>query len=689
MMRILSSLRGQRPKQFRKLFSRLLRLPAFAGVLAMTLFLIFLIADWCYPINLKRYHEASVVVTANDTVAHVFLTKDDKWREQVKTSEVSKLYLQTLIAREDRYFKNHLGINPFAIIRATYQRLRYGRVISGASTITMQTARLLEPRKRTLGAKLIECFRSLQLEWHLSKDEILNIYMTLAPLGSNIEGVKAGASAYFQKEPHNLTPAEVALLVALVQSPTRLNPYLYPERATRSRNKILYFMQKEKIITTAQYNHYLQAPLSKVKIKPPRAIPHLAWKLKNDFPQALKIQTAIDLTLQNKIEALLKQNARFLPPRANTAVLIADISNNQIVAYVGSNDFYDQDNHGFIDYIQAVRSPGSTLKPFIYALGIEQGYIHSNTLLLDERRRYGAYYPDNFDKQTRGVVSVKEALGLSLNIPVVTLLNEVGLIRFLGLLKEMGIEPQYASHVDAPSLAIALGGIGMNLEQLVTLYSGLAQDGELNPLSYGPTPTKEMPKRFLSSHASQEITKMLTIRLDDLSQIAVKTGTSYGHRDALVLGYGRRYVVGIWCGIHDGTSMGEIWARDLTLPLLEKINALLPHPNSIKNETTLSSFKLSPSLKHETISNLTEPLRLLFPVADSMIELVAEHGGYKPILLQVSGGTRPYRWIIDGKPMAPQWQQKQLWDVSSSGFYTITVVDGKGLAQTIHVQATE
>lgn len=645
----------------------LLRRRLLAMTVPVALFCTFLIADYCCPPNLQRYHEASVVITANDQVAHIFLTQDEKWREQTTTKAVSYLYLQTLIRREDRYFRYHIGINPVAMIRATYQRIRYGRVISGASTITMQTARLLEPRKRTLRSKLIECFRALQLEWHLSKNEILNIYMTLAPLGSNIEGIKAASQAYFQKQPSELNPAEIALIVALVQSPTRLNPFLYPERAQTARNKILQFMAREQLISAQNAQHYTNAPLAKIKIKPPRAIPHLAWKLKNEQPNVLKINTTIDLTLQTKIEALIKAHARFLPHRANAAVMVADIKTNHIVAYVGSEDFYNNEKHGYIDYIQAVRSPGSTLKPFIYALGIEKGQIHSESLFLDERRRYGAYYPDNFDKQKRGIVDAKEALGLSLNIPVVTLLNEIGIVRFMGVLREMDIEPQLPSNRDAPSLAIALGGVGMTLEQLVQLYQALAT------------------KSFVSERAANEITNMLKVKLDDGSLLAIKTGTSYGHRDALVFAYGSRYVIGIWCGIHDNSSMGEVWARNLTLPLLEKINAVLPNPNSLQNERIEA---ITFSQNQGEVAKLVEPLRLLFPVADSMIELEKDNGRFKPLILHVSGGTRPYRWLIDGEPLATQWQQKQIWEIEAPGFYSVTVVDGNGQAQTIQVQVS-
>ncbi|MGE3320285.1 MAG: penicillin-binding protein 1C [Candidatus Berkiella sp.] len=532
-----------------------------------------------FPIPLARVKDLSTIVYSDQQPLHVFQTKDDKWRILTTVSQVDPLYLKTLITKEDRYFYLHPGINPFALVRATYQWARYGHVVSGGSTITMQTARLLEPRPRKISSKLIECFRALQLEWHYSKDDILSMYMTLAPFGGNIEGVNAASMSYFQKNPLRLEPHEVALLVALVQSPTRLHPFHYPERASHARAHVLQFMTQNTLIDPAIAKQQALAALTRTKAKFPREIPHLAWRLKQQFPTKAAIHTTIDLDLQKRVEFLLKSYENYLPSRSNTAILIYDYQLNKPIAYVGSRDFLAEDASGFVDYISAFRSPGSTLKPFIFGLGFDLGLLKPNTYLLDERRRFGAYFPRNFDKDIHGVVTAEEALAMSLNIPVVALLNQIGVMRFIGLLKEAGINPQFPRSLDSPSLAIALGGLGMSLEQLVTLYAGIAREGNLISISYLARDEGTSSHRLFSPQAAKQLTRILTADLDGQHLIALKTGTSYGYRDAWVLGYDNRYVIGIWTGNPDGTPMPLLSARNLVVPLLQRVLTVLPAPN--------------------------------------------------------------------------------------------------------------
>ncbi|MBS0288688.1 MAG: penicillin-binding protein 1C [Proteobacteria bacterium] len=644
-------------------------------------FIIFLTADWFYPLNLTRYQDISVVITANQQPAHIFLTKDQKWRILTQAQELPSLYTQTLIEKEDKYYRKHFGINPIALGRAFLQWIRYGHIVSGGSTLTMQTARLLEPRSRTLLSKLIECFRALQLEWHYSKNEILNIYLTLAPLGSNIEGINAGALSYFNKSSSQLVPAEIALLVAMVQSPSRLQPNLYPDSAFKARNKVLSFMASQGLITKEQAKINMLLPIPTQKIKFPREIPHLAWRLKKQFPST-KISTTIDLNLQKQIEFMLQRYQPLLPQGANAAILVVDHLQNKPLVYIGSHDFFSEENHGYVDYIDAYRSPGSTLKPFIYALGFDLGLLTPGTYLLDERQRFGAYYPQNFDKQSYGVVSTQEALVRSLNIPVVSLLNQIGVIRFLGLLKEAEITPQFPASFDSPSLAVALGGVGLTLEQLVKLYAILARHGCDMPLSYLESNVMPSSTQVLSIKSSKEITDILKIRLEGNRQISLKTGTSYGHRDALVVGYNHRYVVGVWIGKPDGSSMDGVWASNVSVPLLKKVFNLLAQdasfsPNDLpalvlKNEPKTTIFKSAPSF--------------LFPVNDTIIELEKEGEHFKSIPLSITGGKRPYTLLIDDKPFQDVFWQKPFWTPPSPGFYTLTVVDALGQVDKINIE---
>jgi len=652
------------------------------------LFSSFYLADKRYPLKLDRFRDLSTIIYADQQPVHVFHTRDEKWRILTKVEEVDPLYTKTLITKEDKHFRLHPGINPFALVRAAYQWMRYGQVVSGGSTITMQTARLLEPRSRNISAKFIECFRALQLEWHYSKDDILSIYMTLAPFGGNIEGINAASLSYFQKTPARLSPSEVALLVALVQSPTRLHPFHYPMRATKARERLLSFMAKQHLITQESATLYKLAALPATKTKFPREIPHLAWRLKNQFPKQTKIYTTIDLDLQKRVEFLLKSYESYLPERSNSAIFILDHKLNKPVAYIASRDFYAVEDNGFVDYITAYRSPGSTLKPFIFGLGFDLGLLKPDTYLLDERRRFGAYYPRNFDKDIHGVVKAEEALAMSLNIPVVALLNQIGVMRFLGLLKEAGINPQLPRSFESPSLAIALGGLGMSLEQLVTLYGGLAREGMVMPLSYLDVDHQEAGHALFSPQAANQVTTILATDLDGNHPISLKTGTSYGYRDAWVLGYDNRYVIGIWTGIPDGTPMNAVSARNLVVPLLQKVLTVLPKDSSAtaaKHLVPMLSLKKLSSSNQEHIVHKTLPT-LIFPVDDTAVELEKMADTYKSMPLSVTGGKRPYTWLIDGKPQPPTWQQKHFWAPENPGFYTIAVVDANGQVDRANIE---
>lgn len=647
----------------------------------------FCLADTLYPLKLNRFEDLSTIIYADQQPVHVFHTRDEKWRILTKVEEVDPLYIKTLIQKEDKYFRSHPGVNPFALMRAAYQWLRHGHVVSGGSTITMQTARLLEPRSRKMTSKLIESFRALQLEWHYSKNDILSMYMTLAPFGGNIEGINAASLSYFQKPPARLHPSEVALLVALVQSPTRLHPFHYPERAIKAREKLLNFMAAEQLITHESAALYQLASLPVTKAKFPREIPHLAWRLKNQFPKKTAIHTSIDLELQKRVEFLLTSYSTYLPERSNTAILIIDHKLNKPVAYIASRDFYAVEEHGFVDYITAFRSPGSTLKPFIFGLGFDLGLLKPDTYLLDERRRFGAYYPRNFDKDIHGVVKAEEALAMSLNIPVVALLNQIGVMRFLGTIKEAGINPQLPHSFESPSLAIALGGLGMSLEQLVTLYSGLAREGNVMPLSYLERDTQEAGHMIFSAQASRQVTTILATDLDGNHPISLKTGTSYGYRDAWVLGYDRRYVIGIWTGIPDGTPMNALSARNLVVPLLQKVLTVLPKNTEISASPaspTLSLKKLASSNEQQGVNKILPTL--IFPIDDTSVELEKVGDHFKAMPLTVTGGKRPYTWLIDGKPLLATWQQKQSWTPPKTGYYTIAVVDANGQVDRAHIE---
>lgn len=632
------------------------------------------VGDCLYPLQLQRYQDTSTVI-ANHQPLHIFYTKDDKWRILTNTDDVNELYLKTLLAREDKFFRTHIGINPFALVRAFYQWVKNGRVISGGSTLTMQTARLLEPRKRHIGSKMIECFRALQLEWHFSKNEILNIYMTLAPFGGNIEGVNAASWAYFKKSASMLNPSEIAFLVAIVQSPKRFNPDKFPVQALDARKAILQFMRKKGFISESLFELSNLAPLP-IKSKPPRQIPHLALHLKKQYPSKRTITTTIDHNLQKQAEHLLRMYTPFLPDEANAAILILDHVQNKPLVYIGSRDFLDSEHHGFVDYIQAYRSPGSTLKSLIYGFAFDLGIISPDCYINDDYRRFGAYAPRNYTKDVQGVVKVKDALASSLNIPAVMLLNQIGVLRFIGKLKEAGIYPKFPKGFESPSLPVALGGLGMTLEQLIQLYAALANQGKLREISYHQAGTDSFHP-ILSNHAAAQVTEILTRNSLDGHEIAFKTGTSYGHRDALVIGYDKQYVVGIWAGSHDSATLSLSGSH--LIPLLQRIFKVLPSAQ----EFTQRTFKAHPSFQLQDLSsssfseNTLQTPSLIFPISESVIEKNDKDTFQLP--LTVSGGKRPYTWLVDGEPIATQcWQKKFFWIPPKSGFYCITVIDAQG-----------
>lgn len=624
------------------------------------------IADKIYPLKLQRYQDTSTVVYGADNILlHSFLTQDDKWRLATQQAEVSSLYIDTLLAREDRFYYTHWGVNPFSMIRALYQAIRAGHIVSGGSTITMQTARLLVPHKRTLYDKWLECLRALQLEWHYSKKEILNMYLTLAPFGGNMEGLNTAALAYFNKTPTALSPAEIALCIAIVQSPNRLRPDRFADAAFAARNRILAFMAQQNLIDKNDLRYYQQTSMPNKINKCPKEIPHLAWRLKQQNPENKILQATIDIALQKQIEALLTQYQATMPPHANAAILIVDHTRHTPMVYIGSRGFIDNTNKGYIDYIQAYRSPGSTLKPFIYGLAFDLGLSHPERLIVDTESRFDAYHPHNIDKSVHGMISTKEALALSLNIPVVALLNEIGVVRFLALLKQVQVEPKFPKSMEKPSLPTALGGLSITLEQLVTLYAGLAQQGKM-----------QNAQHLLSERAAQQITDILSIEMQNGSYIAMKTGTSYGHRDALVLGYDKQYVVGIWVGHPDGSPMGQVTGSSVAVPLLKKIFYILPKNSPIQMaQETPHKYMLNTFA--QSYQDLYTPApKLLFPVHASIITFMP--GENPAIPCRITGGVRPYTWWVNGKLLATQWQSQFHWTPETAGYYTLTAIDAHG-----------
>ncbi|MBL8298952.1 MAG: penicillin-binding protein 1C [Rhodanobacteraceae bacterium] len=545
------------------------------------------VLDRLFPLPLPVADGGSTVVLARDgTPLRAFPDADGVWRYPVTPQTVSPLYLDALLTYEDRWFRLHPGVNPLALARAAAQRVWHGRTVSGGSTLTMQVARILDPHSRTAFGKLKQVLRALQLEAHLSKDEILSLYLNHAPFGGTIHGVEAAAWAYLGKSSQRLSHAEAALLAVLPQAPSRLRPDRNAGLAQRYRDKLLTRLYELRRWDAATVEDARHETVTARTLDPPLSAALLAQRLHTALPQQRSIRSTIDRELQAAMEARVSSYLARLPERTSAALLLVDNTSLNVLAYVGSGTFADIQRLGYIDMVRAPRSPGSTLKPFLYGLALDDGLIHSESLLVDAPQSFGDYRPGNFDQAFNGPVSAAEALRLSLNVPAVDLLDRVSPARFAARLANGGVAlhwPQGAS----PNLALILGGTGATLEDLVGAYAAFNRGGIAARVRLrAEEPLAE--RRLLSAGAAYIVRHMLEANLrpgqnrdtfdpGQRARLAWKTGTSYGFRDAWALGTTRRYTLGVWVGRPDGTPVPGQYGAITALPLLFQAVDSLPH----------------------------------------------------------------------------------------------------------------
>jgi penicillin-binding protein 1C len=524
---------------------------------------------------------ATVVVARDGTPLRAFPGEDHVWRHPVSLSDVSPLYLEALVSYEDKAFRWHPGVNPFALARAAWQRLVHGRIISGGSTITMQFARILDPVPRTITGKLIQIARAFQLEWHYSKDEILELYINYAPMGGVLEGVEAASRGYLGKPSLRLTHAEAALLTVLPQAPSRLRPDRYVENAQAARDKVIRRMQgrwTEQVIADA-----LTEPVYAHEIRTPVSAPLLAERMKRNAKNQTRIDTTIDAAAQVAVEGLLGDRVRILPPRVSIAAIVMDNSTLEVLAYAGSADFTDKSRFSDVDMARAARSPGSALKPFLYAFALDQGLIHSESLLADVPRSFSGYEPGNFQESFHGPVSVSDALVKSLNVPAVEVLEQLGPAHFVAMLRRGGLKLEMPRNAE-PNLSVILGGAGTTLENLVGAYSALARKGLAGePRFTADTPVEE---RWMMSEGTAFIVRGILESGGPVGEsmdgravyhgFAWKTGTSFGFRDAWAVGVSERYTIGVWVGRPDGTPNPGFFGANVAAPLLADVFFAMP-----------------------------------------------------------------------------------------------------------------
>lgn len=562
-------------------------------IFSFFLFAAFLILDRIFPFPMQALNppSSSVVLGVDDRPLRFFLASDGMWRLPVRLDEVSPTAKRALVAAEDKMFWSHFGVNPLAVLRAAWQNVFSLRVVSGASTITMQLARLADPKERTWTSKIIETFRAVQLEVHLDKERILEHYLNMTPYGGNIVGIGAASYFYFGKGPNRLSLSEASLLAVLPKSPTRLNPTKNAPAAKEARDKVLRRLAEDGVFEEKAALEAISRPVSSKLWPVPFIAPHFCEMAMATSPEAKRIQTGLDPRQQQAALSLLRTRLPWLRAQGieDVGAIIIDKKSREVRALVGSARYFDDPAHGKINAVLTRRSPGSALKPFLFAKAFDLGLSLPETMLLDVPTNYIGYSPKNYDDSFRGRVTVKDALADSLNIPAIRLLHTVGLENFYTLLNAGGLK--LSSRAEKIGLPLVLGAVEVTLFDLSALYTALATDGEFRPLtlvknqesaanavsddfSKPASSTKLFSKEaiFMVTEILSELERPDMPRAWDLAQnmpqIAWKTGTSFGHRDAWAIGYSNNSVIGLWVGNLSGRPARGISGARQAAPLL-------------------------------------------------------------------------------------------------------------------------
>jgi len=544
-------------------------------------FLIFQLLNIIYPLPVEKLNRdrSTAVYSSNDELLSLYLANDDYWRMETEIKDVPEFLRNAVIEYEDKYFYYHPGFNPVSLIRALITNIRSRDVVCGGSTITMQVARMIEPKPRTYRSKIIEIFRAIQLECAFSKNEILEYYFNIAPYGGNIEGIGAAAYFYFGKSARTLSKSEALALVGLPNSPSRLRPDTHNAESRQHRDKIAKLLMDRGLISETVCVDIISDAMPEKRFEKPFSAPHFSRLVKSKYKRESNIKTTIDLKIQSLCEKSLSQYMISLMQKGitNGAIVVIDNKTRSIKSMVGSSDFFDPIHAGQVNGAIAPRSPGSTLKPFAYALALDEGIISPRMMLSDVPIDYSGYTPINYDEQYRGGIPAENALKLSLNVPAVKLYSKLG-EKFYSLLKYAGVTT-IVNPRDYYGLPLVLGSCEMNLLELTNLYATLACDGEYQPYRMIDSEPERPPSRIFTSASSYIISEILSDiqRTDlptcwestkDIPKIAWKTGTSYGNRDAWCVGYNPDYTVGVWVGNFSGKDSNELIGVNAAAPLM-------------------------------------------------------------------------------------------------------------------------
>jgi penicillin-binding protein 1C len=673
-----------------------MRLPRFlvgTALAVATLATAALALDRMFPPALQRYHERSTeVVDANGRLLRAFTTADGMWRLKTAGDDVDPVYLALLKAYEDGRFDLHPGVDPLSVVRATIQLVAHGRIVSGASTITMQAARLLEPRRRTFPNKVIEAARALQLEWRYSKREVMAIYLTLAPMGGNLEGVRAASLAYFGKEPKHLSAAEAALLVAIPQSPSRRRPERAPAVAQAARDVVLARGLSEGAIDEVLYDMAVSRPVPAQRLALPMTAPHLATWLAGQSPGTI-IPTTIRYQLQSALDQLVAEERGQMGDRPQVAMVVMDNRTGGVVAWLGGGDFFGR--AGQVDLVRSHRSPGSALKPLIYALAFDDRTLHPESLVEDVPVRFKDWHPRNFDRDHQGAVTVRRALQQSLNVPAVLALEKVGPARFLATLRAAGATPILPPGDPGNSLGMALGSATISPLEMAGLYAGLANGGRFAAPRVRRDQSGPEPVRLVGDTAAWYVADVLAeaplpegfaslpVALRE-RRISYKTGTSAGFRDAWAAGFSANWTVVVWVGHADGTARPGQMGRLSALPILFKAFGRLPGEDNRAPRPPADVLKVASHKELPRRMRILGPTaqaegapRIAYPPPDARLELQAR----ETVALAAAGGRGTLRWLVDGKPI-----DGTKWTPEGAGDMRVAVVDDAGRSSAVTVR---
>ncbi|APG45551.1 penicillin-binding protein 1C [Phaeobacter porticola] len=651
------------------------------------------------PMPTTLAETATEVRDRNGQLLRAYPVGDGIWRMAITAGQVDSGYLAMLLRYEDKRFYDHSGVDLIALLRAAGQALLWRQVVSGGSTLTMQVARLLEDGSTGRWAgKLRQIRLALALERRLTKGQILELYLIHAPYGGNIEGVRAASYAWFGKEPSRLTPAQAALLVALPQAPEARRPDRAARHARAARDRVLRRMVDAGVLTAEDGATARHAGVPTEMRAFPQLAPHLADQVAAETPEQALIALTVEAGLQQRLSTLVAETAARQDARLSAAVVVADHQNGEILALVGSAGYRDDLRQGFVDMTRAARSPGSTLKPLIYGLAFDQGMAHPETMIHDGPIDIDGYEPQNFDGRFRGDVRVGQALQLSLNIPVVRLMQALGPARLMAALRRGGAQPQLPG--GKAGLAVALGGVGLSLRDLVQVYAGLAAGGQGPRLRVRMDTTEERMPRLLSKVAAWQIADILRGLFPPpgapAGVLAYKTGTSYGHRDTWAIGWDGRHVVGVWLGRADGTPVPGAFGAELAAPLLFEVFGRLGTGFAPLPPAPAATLRGSTADLPLPLQRFDSPggygsgpggnsLQLAFP-PDGAILILADDG---QITLQIKGGAAPFLVLVNQRPVVMGARRRSI-DVPAMevGFSTLAVVDRNGMSDQVQIRIT-